>query len=226
MTIANRMLPLGFGGGLGFSNANAATAGPSDMLLALVSLLALLTLLYAAFVFRPRTKGGKFGPPIVTTSPVCGIPVIGTIIEFGKSPVKMVQRCYEDYGPVFTVPVSWVVYVVVVPMTIMIAALQHCLLLLLLLLLVFFNGIIIIIIISLSLTSPLLSCTNDNNSFLVNLHIIIDIAAANNIVHTFQFFFVCSSSTNVSPSSSAPKPRSHSSRHPMKSSPKMKSTDS
>ncbi|KAL7428973.1 hypothetical protein ACHAXH_005164 [Discostella pseudostelligera] len=104
MAIANRMLPLGFGGGLGFSNASVATAGPSDMLLALVSLLALLTLLYATFVFRPRTKGGKFGPPIVTTSPVCGIPVIGTIIEFGKSPVKMVQRCYEDYGPVFTVP--------------------------------------------------------------------------------------------------------------------------
>jgi hypothetical protein len=45
----------------------------------------------------------------------------------------MVQRCYEDYGPVFTVPVSLVADVVVVPMTIIIASLQHCLLLLLLL---------------------------------------------------------------------------------------------
>lgn len=40
----------------------------------------------------------------MTSSPVCGIPVVGTIVEFGKSPVKMVQRCYEEYGAVFTVP--------------------------------------------------------------------------------------------------------------------------
>ena len=42
---------------------------------------------------------------MVTSSPVSKLPVVGTIVEFGKSPVRMVQRCYEDYGPVFTVPV-------------------------------------------------------------------------------------------------------------------------
>lgn len=104
---ANR-LPLGFGGGIGFgsSNNDGTATGPSDALLLSLSILALLSLFYAFFIFRPRTKGGRYGPPIVTTSPVCGIPIIGTIVEFGKSPVKMVQRCYEDYGPVFTVPVS------------------------------------------------------------------------------------------------------------------------
>lgn len=103
---ANRMrtMPLGFGGGLGYGSGDVGA--PSDALLLCLALLALLSLGYAFFILRPRTKGGKRGPPIVTSSPVCGIPVIGTIVEFGKSPVKMVQRCYEDYGPVFTVPVS------------------------------------------------------------------------------------------------------------------------
>ena len=107
MTIpaANRM-PLGFGGGLGFGSDSVIAGPPSDAFLLSLTIVALLSLFYAFFIFRPRTKGGRCGPPIVTTSPVCGIPVIGTIVEFGKSPVKMVQRCYEDYGPVFTVPVS------------------------------------------------------------------------------------------------------------------------
>ena len=86
--------------------AGAAAGGPSDPLLLGLAVLAVASLLYAALVFRPRTKGGKKGPPIVTSSPVSGLPVVGTIVEFGKSPVKMVQRCYEEYGPVFTVPVS------------------------------------------------------------------------------------------------------------------------
>ena len=83
----------------------SAVGGSDGMLLGLTCL-SLLSLLYAFFVVRPRTKGGSSAPPIVTKSPVSSLPVIGTIVEFGKSPVKMVQRCYEEYGPVFTVPVS------------------------------------------------------------------------------------------------------------------------
>ena len=104
-------LPLGFGGGLGFITGSSGNGQqqhqqqPSDLLLLVLTILATASLLYSFFVLRPRTKGGASGPPIVTSSPVCSIPVIGTIVEFGKSPVKMVQRCYEDYGPVFTVPV-------------------------------------------------------------------------------------------------------------------------
>ena len=94
-------LPTGFGG-LGGADA----AGPSDSILLGLTVAALFSLFYGVFVLRPRTKGGQQGPPIVTSSPVSSLPVVGTIVEFGKSPVKMVQRCYEEYGPVFTVPVS------------------------------------------------------------------------------------------------------------------------
>jgi hypothetical protein len=80
--------------------------GGSDSMLLGLTFLSVLSLLYAFFVLRPRTKGGSSAPPTVTNSPVSGLPVVGTIVEFGKSPVKMVQRCYEEYGPVFTVPVS------------------------------------------------------------------------------------------------------------------------
>ena len=89
--------PLGFG---------STATGPSDPLLLSLCGVATLSLLFAFFILRPRTKGGVNGPPVVTSSPVCGLPVVGTIVEFGKSPVKMVKRCYDDYGPVFTVPVS------------------------------------------------------------------------------------------------------------------------
>lgn len=61
---------------------------------------------YQILIARPRSKGGVAGPPLVTTSPVCAIPFVGTMVEFGRSPVKMVARCHERYGPVFTVPVS------------------------------------------------------------------------------------------------------------------------
>ena len=80
--------------------------GGSDSMLVGLTCLSVLSLFYAFFVLRPRTKGGSSAPPTVTKSPVSGLPVVGTIVEFGKSPVKMVQRCYEEYGPVFTVPVS------------------------------------------------------------------------------------------------------------------------
>jgi len=59
--------------------------------------------LYLA-VLRPR-RGGKDAPPMVLSSPVFPIPVIGVILEFFKSPNEMVKRCYRDYGPVFTIPV-------------------------------------------------------------------------------------------------------------------------
>jgi hypothetical protein len=56
-------------------------------------------------LLRPR-RGGPKAPPMVLNSPVVPIPFIGCILEFAKSPVKMVRRCYDDYGPVYTVPVS------------------------------------------------------------------------------------------------------------------------
>lgn len=46
-------------------------------------------------------------PPMVLSSPVVKIPIIGQALEFGMSPVKMTKRCYDQYGPVFTVPVSF-----------------------------------------------------------------------------------------------------------------------
>ena len=105
-------LPFGFGGGFANSGNDGTTTtavGPSDQLLLSLSSIAILSLFYALFIFRPRTakaSSGGAAPPVVTQSPVCGVPVVGTIVEFGKSPVKMVQRCFEEYGPVFTVPVS------------------------------------------------------------------------------------------------------------------------
>ena len=90
-------------------NDISTTLGVSPLLLTL-SLLSFFTLtIYTFLIIKPRTKIAKSGnnpPPVITTSPISKLPVVGTIIEFGKSPVKMVQRCYEEYGPVFTVPVS------------------------------------------------------------------------------------------------------------------------
>mmetsp|Transcript_65429 Transcript_65429/g.76881 ORF Transcript_65429/g.76881 Transcript_65429/m.76881 type:complete len:480 (+) Transcript_65429:215-1654(+) len=50
-------------------------------------------------LLRPR-KGAQGAPPCV--QPTSKIPVLGSCIEFGASPMKMVKRCYEEYGPVFT----------------------------------------------------------------------------------------------------------------------------
>lgn len=55
-------------------------------------------------VVRPR-RGGPNAPPIVLSSPIVKVPYLGTALEFGKSPVKLVRRCYDDYGPIYTVPV-------------------------------------------------------------------------------------------------------------------------
>lgn len=54
---------------------------------------------------RPR-GGGKGSPPLVTESKIFSIPFFGVISEFLKSPNDMMTRCVEDYGPVFTIPVS------------------------------------------------------------------------------------------------------------------------
>ena len=91
-------------------NEISTTLGVSPLLFTL-TLLSFFTLtIYTFLIVKPRTKIAKSGngssPPVITTSPISKLPVVGTIIEFGISPVKMVQRCYEEYGPVFTVPVS------------------------------------------------------------------------------------------------------------------------
>jgi len=54
----------------------------------------------------PRQSSKADAPPMVMSSPICKIPIIGVAIEFGLSPVKMVRRCYDMYGPVYTVPVA------------------------------------------------------------------------------------------------------------------------
>lgn len=58
------------------------------------------------FVLRPR-RGGKNAPPLVTDypSPV-SVPFFGILIEFFSGPQKLIQRCVEEIGPVFTIPVS------------------------------------------------------------------------------------------------------------------------
>lgn len=56
-------------------------------------------------IVRPR-RGGPNAPPMVLYSTEVAVPYLGMAIEFGKSPILMVRRCFEAYGPVFTVPVS------------------------------------------------------------------------------------------------------------------------
>jgi hypothetical protein len=59
-------------------------------------------------LLRPRYAGNGItnAPPMVLHSPVFPIPFIGVICEFFYGPNAMIQRCYEAYGPVFTIPVS------------------------------------------------------------------------------------------------------------------------
>jgi hypothetical protein len=64
----------------------------------------LLTVWY--MVLRPRRAAVANAPPMVLSSPVFPIPVIGVICEFFYGPNDMIRRCYEQYGPVFTIPVS------------------------------------------------------------------------------------------------------------------------
>lgn len=57
------------------------------------------------FFLRPR-YGGKNAPPLVTESSLFPVPFVGVLSEFLKSPNDMMRRCYNDYGQVFTIPVS------------------------------------------------------------------------------------------------------------------------
>lgn len=56
-----------------------------------------------AFFFLLPKRVGKDAPPIVKST--SSIPILGTALEFGASPMNMVRRCYEEYGPVYTVPI-------------------------------------------------------------------------------------------------------------------------
>ena len=77
-----------------------------DVLSTPVVAIPLLLILGVLFFLRPRFAKNSDAPPMVLSSPVVKIPLIGQVLEFGLSPVKMTKRCYEQYGPVFTVPVS------------------------------------------------------------------------------------------------------------------------
>ena len=70
--------------------------------------LPILLTLGVLYFLRPRHAKGQItnAPPMVTSSPIFKIPLFGQILESGKSSVKMTKRCYDEYGPVFIVPVS------------------------------------------------------------------------------------------------------------------------
>jgi hypothetical protein len=58
------------------------------------------------FFLRPR-MGYKDSPPVVTSSSVVPVPLLGVFMEFMKSPNDMMRRCYRDFGKVFTIPVRF-----------------------------------------------------------------------------------------------------------------------
>ena len=72
-----------------------------------VALPILLTLGVLYFLCPCHAKGQiTNAPSMVTLSLIFKIPLFGQILESGKSSVKMTKRCYDEYGPVFIVPVS------------------------------------------------------------------------------------------------------------------------
>lgn len=82
---------------------------PSAGILSSVPLSVAIPLALFAFILyflRPRISKSQNAPPMVLFSPVVKIPLIGQILEFGKSPVRMTMRCYKEYGPVFTIPIA------------------------------------------------------------------------------------------------------------------------
>lgn len=81
------------------------SASPLVVSIAILSLVVLVVY----FTIRPRV-GGKNAPPTVLTSPIVKVPILGMPLEFGSSPVKMIQRCFTEYGPIFTIPVRRVEY--------------------------------------------------------------------------------------------------------------------
>jgi len=62
-----------------------------------------IALLICLIAILPKKKSADNLPPIISSN--VHIPIVGPAIEFGKSPMKMVHRCYETYGSVFTVPI-------------------------------------------------------------------------------------------------------------------------
>ena len=75
-----------------------------DSLVSPMAAMPLVIVFIVLYFTLPRKAKNNDAPPMIKSA--VKIPLIGQMIEFGKSPVKMVQRCYEEYGPVFTVPVS------------------------------------------------------------------------------------------------------------------------
>jgi hypothetical protein len=69
-----------------------------------VSIVAVLVTIWY-MLLRPRRGHTKNPPPLVTFSKKYPVPLIGQLIEFFSSPHEMMKRCYNDYGPVFTIPV-------------------------------------------------------------------------------------------------------------------------
>lgn len=78
------------------------TATLSKALFSPMVALPLAFLFLFLYLTIPRHAKNEDAPPMVKSN----IPLIGTVLEFAKSPVKMVRRCYDDYGPVFTVPMG------------------------------------------------------------------------------------------------------------------------
>jgi hypothetical protein len=71
----------------------------------MIVIVASVAFLFWFLALRPR-RGGKNAPPIVFNSSLIPIPFVGVMAEFFKGPHNMMKRCNEDYGPVFTIPVS------------------------------------------------------------------------------------------------------------------------
>lgn len=76
----------------------------ADLLTSPVAAVPLVFAFVILYFTLPRKAKNSDAPPMITS--VVKIPLIGQVIEFGKGPVKMVERCFKEYGPVFTVPVS------------------------------------------------------------------------------------------------------------------------
>jgi sterol 14-demethylase len=78
----------------------------ADLLSSPVVAVPLLLTLAILYFIRPRHAKRSDAPPMVLSSPIVKIPLIGQVLEFGLSPVKMTKRCFDQYGPVFTVPMA------------------------------------------------------------------------------------------------------------------------
>jgi hypothetical protein len=76
----------------------------TDLLTSPAALVPVVFAFVILYFTLPRNAKGSDAPPMAKGA--IKIPLIGRIIEFGKGPLVMVERCYKEYGPVFTIPVS------------------------------------------------------------------------------------------------------------------------